>query len=117
MAKYTYSKNNKSIVFNNVLEPNQDFNGGPGSVVGAQTLNNDQTEVTIDLNSALVNAVEIHWNDAKLDNNTTITSTGDLLLVIKDLRDSITQLNKRIAQLEAGMVTVSNAVIQSLSLE
>ena len=44
-----------------------------------------------------VNAVEIDWNDAELDDNTKINTTGDLLSVIQDLRNEVAELESKLA--------------------
>ena len=53
-----------------------------------------------------VNAVDIDWNGAELGSST-INTTGELLALIKSMAD-------RIEQLENGMLTISNAVIQQV---
>ena len=62
-----------------------------------------------------VNAVEIDWNSAKLgigeDNSTGITTTGELLTLVKKYTDTkIAKLQNRVDALEAALSTLAQNV-------
>ena len=72
----------------------------------------------------IINAVDIDWNDAqlkKLDSkgtstiNTTITTTGQLLSIIKTLVEKCAIQSQQIEQLQSAIVTLSNAIVQNIS--
>ena len=87
MAKYI--DNNSNITFNNVSEIGTSLNHVPVSKKNNYTFNDDETEITA-INSKVLNAVDIDWNDADFANAsapssepTTINTSGDLIKDIK----------------------------------
>ena len=77
--------------------------------------NVDQTKLNSLGVGKSVNAVEIDWNGAKLgigeDNSTGITTTGELLKLIKEYTDTkIAKLQNRVDALEAALSTLAQNV-------
>lgn len=70
------------IVFHKVKNPDTLFNQGPVGIKNRIVVNGDQVE-SIDDDKHLINAVDIDWNGAEMDENTIIDTTGQLLAYIK----------------------------------
>ena len=84
----SFEQNN--ILFSNVTtgisKPGKFYNGN----------NMDFSDVEYDGVKSFVNAVEIDWNGATLDDDTVINTTGELLSLIQTLRGEVTELESKL---------------------
>ena len=89
---YTYT-DKSGIKYNNLpSEGRKSMNFKP------QYLNNDFEFANEDGVKPFINAVEIDWNDAELDETTKINTTGDLLSLIKTLRSDVVELEGKLLE-------------------
>lgn len=70
------------IQFNKVKNPDTLFTQGPLGIREKYNVNGD-TVTNIDNSKHLINAVDIDWNGAAIDDNTEINTTGQLLAYIR----------------------------------
>ena len=63
----------------------------------------DEYEGSIQTPSSFVNAIDINRNGAELDQNTAINTTGQLLSIIKDLKERLDAAELLIRGIYAGM--------------
>lgn len=106
-----YSENN--ITFNNVVPGKVSVGiGGPLTAKTQYKLNEDGT--ILHRNSDyLVNAIDIHWNNAQLDPNhpeNVIVSTSDLLNIINSLQQKINELESKYSELESSLQNFANNI-------
>ena len=86
------------ILFNHV----QYRDSGHTNLLGRKTWDTTNASGTLTDDNYAVNAVDINWNGAQVDNNVTITTTGELLSWIKNLFESCAtpeQINEAIQNL------------------
>ena len=90
---YTYTDPVSKIKYNNL--PSE---GTTGLNYKPQYGNNEFEYADEDGVKTFINAVEIDWNDAELDETTKINTTGDLLSLIKTLRSEVTELEGKLLE-------------------
>lgn len=82
----------KEIKFNNVKGTGINLNTGLPIFSRKYKKDNDGNII---FNKPIINAIDIDWNAAQLQNNE-INTTGDLLNIIKDLQNKINILNEKV---------------------
>lgn len=127
-----YIENN--IQFNNV-KPSMVYIGSNGPLTAKSAYRTDEDGNIIHRNGDyLINAIDIHWNGAQLDNvddenlPSTITSTAELLTLLNDaykkigelsqtivemqeqLNNSLTNMDDRYQELASNLETLANSI-------
>ena len=95
MAKYSYINN--GVTFSNL-----DSNPSPKKTINGKLFStlNDFEYANEDGIKPIINAVEIDWNGAELDNgNTVINTTGELLSIINTMKLKIDELTENVSRL------------------
>lgn len=106
-----YSENN--ITFNNVLSSMVSVGtGGPLTAKNKYRTNEDGTILHRD-SDYLINAIDIHWNNAQLDPEhpeNVIVSTSDLLNIISSLQQKINELESKYSEIESNLEDLVNNI-------
>ena len=84
---YIYEDKDKDIRFNKVKNPQTLINVGPIGIKDRLHINDNNVD-NIDDNKPLINAIDIDWNGAEVDDNLELNTTADLLAWIKSKNSS-----------------------------
>ena len=88
---------NKNINYNSINSPSKVVISGDSSKTLTGPIYTTSGSTISSINTKLVNAVDIDWNGAQVDTNTTISDTSDLLNWIKTFSNNQSSQEDKIA--------------------